>query len=196
VQVKHLVVLSVATAELSDTVFGKQFGPIEAATKEAGIPYTLVRLPVFIDNNWGQQATIKSQGKLYGPANPDAVFTPVAVSDIGDAFASILANPGPHAGKTYTLTSSPVSHAQIAAAFGKVTGKQVDYVQVPYDAAKQSFVGAGWPEWQADGLLELFKLFDAGSAATNNPTGDVKALTGKDPISTEQWVAQVGAAFA
>jgi hypothetical protein len=36
-------------------------------------------------------------------------------------------------------------------------------------------VGAGWPEWQVDGLTELLKLFDAGLGVTNNPTGDVKA---------------------
>lgn len=193
---KHLVVLSVHTAELQGTVFGRQFAPIEAATKASGIPYTLLRLPVFIDNNWGQQATIKSQGKLYGPANPQALFNPIAVSDIGIAFGTVLANPAAHVNKTYIINSAATSNAATAAAFSKATGKQVDYVQVPYAAAKQSFIGAGWPEWQVIGLLELFGLFDADSRVTHNDSTDFKTITGKDAITTEQWIAQVGAAFA
>jgi uncharacterized protein YbjT (DUF2867 family) len=151
---------------------------------------------VFIDNNWGQQATIKGQGKIYGPANPNAPFSPIAVSDIGIAFGTVLTNPSAHVNKTYIINAAATTNAATAAAFSKATGKQVDYVQVPYEAAKQSFIGAGWPEWQVIGLLDLFNLFDADSRVTHNDSTDFKAITGKDPVSTEQWIAQVGAAFA
>jgi hypothetical protein len=29
-----------------------QFNPIEKATKASGLPWTIIRLPIFIDNTW------------------------------------------------------------------------------------------------------------------------------------------------
>jgi NAD(P)H dehydrogenase (quinone) len=65
--IKHLVVVSVLTAELTDTVFGRQFTQIEGHVKKLGVPYTLLRLPFFIDNNWGNVDSIKGQstGQLF-----------------------------------------------------------------------------------------------------------------------------------
>ncbi len=49
--VGFLAVVSVSTSG-ADTVFGRQFGPIEEATKASGLPYVLFRLPFFTDNLW------------------------------------------------------------------------------------------------------------------------------------------------
>lgn len=48
----YVLVLSVSTAGDETTVFGRQFTEIEASVKAAGIPFTLIRLPLFTDNNW------------------------------------------------------------------------------------------------------------------------------------------------
>jgi uncharacterized protein YbjT (DUF2867 family) len=50
--VPHIVVLSVSTANRTTTVFGAQFYEIEEMVKESGIPYTIMRLPLFTDNLW------------------------------------------------------------------------------------------------------------------------------------------------
>jgi uncharacterized protein YbjT (DUF2867 family) len=50
--VKFVVVLSVVTCG-ADSIFGKQFDPIEEKTKENfGAAYAIVRLPLFMDNNY------------------------------------------------------------------------------------------------------------------------------------------------
>ncbi len=190
---KALVVLSVSSVE-EGGIFAKQFIPIEQEAKKAGVPYTIVRLPIFIDNNFASQQSIKGQGKIYGPANPNAKIATISVADVAAAFAVILANPKLHAGKTYRLASKPYSHNELAAAFSKATGKQVDYVQVPYEGAKQAFLGLGIPEWQTDGILELLHHVDSG-AKYYSATPDFRTLTGRDPISVEEWTAQVGQAF-
>ena len=94
------------------TIFADQFFPIEAEAHASGVPFTVLRLPLFIDNNWGNKDSIHSQGKIYGPARPDARFTPVAVSDIAESAAAILVNPAPHVGKTYRLTAPAFRDAQ------------------------------------------------------------------------------------
>ena len=50
--VRHLVVLSLPTADIVSTTFGAQFHPVEVATKASGLPWTLILLPLFFDNNW------------------------------------------------------------------------------------------------------------------------------------------------
>ena len=35
------------------------------------------------------------------------------------------------------------------------------------DNAKKYLMGVGLPEWQIDGILELYKLIDSGSPTTN-----------------------------
>ena len=59
--VKNLLVVSALSADLTDTVFGGLFSAIESHVKKLGVPYTLLRLPIFIDNNWGNADSIKGQ---------------------------------------------------------------------------------------------------------------------------------------
>jgi uncharacterized protein YbjT (DUF2867 family) len=70
------------------------------------------------------------------------------VQDVGDAAAAILANPAAHAFRTYSLSGPLYSHGELAATLSTALGRTIDYVQVPYEAAKKSFMDKGWPEWQ------------------------------------------------
>ena len=194
-QAEHVVVVSVPVVEVPDqSLFGRQIAPIEAHVLAAKIPFTLLRLPLFIDNNWGNQASIKGQGAIYGPVDPTAQYTSIAVSDAGEAAAVILTHPTHHVHKTYTLTTALYTHADLAAAFAAATGKAVAYVQVPYPAAREAILKS-LPEWQTDGVLELFKLIDTHNHAATLQTSDFKAIVGRDPLTITQWTAAVAAAF-
>eukprot|EP00052_Salpingoeca_macrocollata_P001810 m.27715 g.27715 ORF g.27715 m.27715 type:complete len:272 (+) comp11700_c0_seq2:55-870(+) len=98
------VVVSVLTAE-TETIFGKQFTQIEAAAKKSPVHYTILRLPIFIENNFASVESVKTQSTIYGPAKPWVVFTPVSVKEVGEAAATILTHPKKHANKTYRLTT-------------------------------------------------------------------------------------------
>jgi uncharacterized protein YbjT (DUF2867 family) len=90
-----------------------------------------------------------------------------------------MADPSEHAGKTYKLVSPAFSlNNMAAAAFSKTLGKEVKATTVPYDAAKEAFMGMGFPEWQTDGILELYKCIDEGSAVTNeSEIGHIELIT-------------------
>ena len=57
--VAQLIVVSVSTAELADSIFGKQFEEIErgvaavAAASSSALHFTIVRLPLFLENYYG-----------------------------------------------------------------------------------------------------------------------------------------------
>jgi predicted dinucleotide-binding enzyme len=97
--------------------------------------------------------------------------------------------------QTYNLVTKAHSNAELAHHFTHALNKEVKYVQVPYEAAKKSFMDSGFPEWQVDGIMELFKMFDADSKVTNMESGDFKKITGRNPTSIQDWVAQVAPAF-
>ena len=46
---------------------------------------------------------------------------------------------------------------------------------------RRSLLGAGWPEWQAKGMLELFDVFATNQAAVVSPEGE--RLLGR-PLTT------------
>jgi len=190
---KSLVVLSVATADEPE-IFGRQFKPVEERAKASGVPFVILRLPLFIDNNWANVESIKGAGQIYGAAKPASRYGAIAVQDVGTAAALILSNPAPHLGKTYTLTGPASSPEGDCVAFSKALGKPVTYVHVPFEAAKAAMMGKGFPEWQVDGIIELLKGMDAGSSS-GVVTDEFKKLTGADPIGPEQWMAAVKGAF-
>jgi len=192
---KYIAIVSFPTA-YSDSCFGKQIGPVEDHLKASGVTYAILRLPMFIDNFWGLAAGIKGDNKIYAPVKPEAAYCPISVEDIGLASATILAHPKKHKNKTYTLTTPKnIAHADIAKVFSEVLGRQIDYVQVPYEAAKKAFMDLGVPEWQADGVMELYKYVDAGDKMVTTPTKDFKKIVGKEAKGFKQWLEPVKGAF-
>ena len=114
-QAKHIVLVSFAfPVHAPHTVFGGQADQLEASVEKSGIPFTILRLPLFTDNTINYAATVKSQNKFYSATRPDAPFSTIAVSDVGDAAAVVLAQPAKHAGKKYLLASRPWTNQELA----------------------------------------------------------------------------------
>jgi predicted ATPase len=66
--------------------------------------------------------------------------------DIGEAAAKILSEDG-HEGKTYTLTGpTAISYYDVAGALSEVLGKEVTYIPVPLEKAKEAMLSRGIPE--------------------------------------------------
>ena len=194
--VKHQVVVSVIAVDRQDILFGRQFTEIETSLKALGVTYTILRLTIFFENNFGFKSSIKDAGAIYFPVDPSKKFCTASVGDIGKAAAAILVSPAKHAYKTYNIVGDHHSYGDVAAAFGEALGKTVTYNRVSYDAAKQAFLGKGLPEWHVDGLMELFKLIDSGdSAISTTESSDYNLIAGQQPTSLKAWVTQVKGAF-
>lgn len=66
------VMLSVASANKADTIFGRQFGPLETGFWELGIDGCVLRLPMFMENALGHLKSLTEAGKMYSPNSLDA----------------------------------------------------------------------------------------------------------------------------
>ena len=194
--VKHQVLVSAITADLQDTLFGRQRNQIETAVKALGVTYTFLRLPLFFEHYFGIKDTIRNVSAIYAPMDPSKTFSQASVGDIGRAAAAVLVNPVKHTNKTYDIVSDCLSYREVAAVFSEVLGKTVTYNRVPYDSTKQALLGVGQPEWQVDGLIESFKLVDSGSSIVNTANvSDFNLITREQPTSLKAWVAEVKGAF-
>lgn len=74
-----------------------------------------------------------------------------------------------------------------------VTGKPVQYVSPPEEVTLASLTGAGWPEWQAKGVVELFEVFASNQAPV--VTEDGANLLGRPLTTFKQFVESNKAAF-
>jgi len=104
-----------------------------------------------------------------------------------------------HAGKTLNCTGpDAVSNDEIAVWFGeslKKDTKAVKYVQVKPEDALKSMVGAGWPEWQAKGVLELQDLINKKDPVSSLVTDDFKNIVGHKSHSPSTWIGHQGHHF-
>ena len=194
--VKYLLVVSVSTARLTSTIYGAQFSEIEDKIEELGVPYTVLRLPYFLENLWGSKDSIVGQGAISSPLNPETSFASVSAEDAGKAAASILANPSKHAGKIYDIVSDEQTYNDITQSFSKALGREINYDHAPYEATKQALLGAGFPEWRIDAFIEVMKLMDAGAPGTIiTDLSHFEKITGEKPTSFSDWISRNAPGF-
>lgn len=192
---KHVVVVSFSNAGAMTEIFGRQGAEIEAeVTAPGGTPFTILRLPLFFDNFWGNAGSIKGQSKIYNSASPDGGSVGISTDDIAAVAAAIIEQgPGKHGGKTYYINGEPYTNAALAAAFSSALGRTVDYVQVPESGVEQAMSGFGMQKWQIDGILDLNRRITAGTYAFPS---DVEAILGRPATTMEAFVKAIAGSGA
>ena len=195
--VKHILTVSVLTVELTDTIYGKQYGELESSVKHLQIPYTFIRLPPFVDNYWAYKRPIQQNSSFSTPADPTKPFSAVVVEDAGKAAAAIMAEPEKHYGKTYKLISNRHTLNELAAAFSQALGKNVKYERISYNDCRRRLVEVvGFSEEDADGILEIYRLTDEECPMLDDPEmSHFNQIMGEKPTSLKEWVNEVTPAF-
>lgn len=165
---------------------------VEEALKSSGLPWTMLKPTFFMQNTMMAAQTVASDGMIYWDMK-DGKLAMIDVRDAIDAAAAILTGSG-HEGNTYILTGpTSISFHDVARTFSKVLGKDVKYVSVPGEAAIESMVGMGIPEWIAKGYAELSEGFVEGFA--DSVSDKVLTLTGHPARSFEQFATDFAQVF-
>lgn len=69
-------------------------------------------------------------------------------------------------------------------------------MQVPYAVGREALISKGLPDWQADGICELFNLIDEGNTAVCQTSEDFQDITGQPPTTLQAWIESVKDGFA
>ena len=137
----------------------QQLEEIDQLLEASGLPCTLIKPTFFMQNIMMAAQTVASDGMVYMPMKEGRLGM-VDLRDVADVALRVLTSEG-HEGKTYVLTGpASISFHEVADGLAKALGKQVTYVDVPPEAARESIIGMGMSEWLADGYIELFEDFN------------------------------------
>ncbi|MGH7614387.1 MAG: NAD(P)H-binding protein [Gemmatimonadales bacterium] len=164
----------------------KQLAAAEEDLKNSGLAWTILQPTFFMQNTMMTAQTVKEQAAIYFDWGAGKAGM-IDVRDVVDsAIGALAATDGRFDGKSFVLTGpQSIGFTEVAASIGKAIGKDVKYVPVPHEAAKQAMVGMGVPEWIVDGFVELAVGFENNFA--NTTTDGVKTLAGHAPRSFEQF---------
>jgi uncharacterized protein YbjT (DUF2867 family) len=191
--VKLMVKHSVAGAQHKAPGFPSWHRAGEERLEASGIPYVVLRPASFASNALYWAGSIKGQGTVYG-ALGEAAIPVIDPEDIAEAAATVLTTPG-HEGKFYELSGpEALTTAQQVEALGRAIGKDLKYVNVPDDAARQSMLGMGMSPAYVDAMISLIQML-RGIGRLEPYPGDVETLTGHKPRSFGQWAEANAAAF-
>jgi uncharacterized protein YbjT (DUF2867 family) len=186
----HIVRHSMWGSEKSRII--KQGEQAERAIMSSGLPWTMLKPTFFMQNTMMAAQTITSDGVIYWNTD-DGKIAMIDVRDIVDVAAAVLTGSG-HEGKSYILTGpEAISYHDVAATFSRVLGKDIQYVNVPGEAALKSMVSMGFLEWIAQGYNELMEGFSEGFASRT--TNNVATLSRHPARSFEQFVRDYAQVF-
>ncbi|WP_031527477.1 SDR family oxidoreductase [Dyadobacter crusticola] len=191
--VKHIVKLSQWAADLHSPVrFLRYHAVVENAILASGLKYTFLRPNLFMQGLLEFRDTIRSQDQFFG-AIGEAKVSVVDTRDIAAAAGEALIHPA-HENKIYNLTGpEALSHYELAARLSTAVGRNIRFVDVPSEALRDMLRHIGFPDWQAEGLIEDYAHYKRGEADT--VTSGVLEATGSEPRSFDAFAADYAGLF-
>lgn len=186
--VKQIVKLSASGADAEPGIqLGRRHREAEKYLESSGIPYVILRPTSFMQNFITYQgASILQEGKIYLPLGTGKVSY-IDANDIAAVATKVLTQPG-YDSRILELTGpEAISVTEVAAILSRVSGREITYVDVPEEAARQAMQNQHMPDWMVDAMLELNSILKAGYGAT--VTNTVEQVTGR-PARTFKQFAQ------
>jgi uncharacterized protein YbjT (DUF2867 family) len=184
--VKHVVLNSALGAGDYPKSFPGWHRKVEDKLKGTGMSYTILRPNGFLQNIGAYNApSIRAQGAFYA-AMGDAKVSYLDVGDIAVVAVKALQE-GAHAGKTYELNGpEAISNQELAKRISRITGRTVNYVDIPESAQREAMLALGMPEWQVTALLQLQQYYKQGGGAKTD--GVLQSLIERAPVSLDQYL--------
>jgi uncharacterized protein YbjT (DUF2867 family) len=157
----------------------------EQGIRESALEWTVVR------STWFAQDF--SEHFLLPPVLTGVIALPtdvpepfVDLEDVADVVVAALTEDGHH-GRTYELTGPRlVTFAEAAALISAAAGRPVRFERVTPEECTARMLAEGVPAMEAEALTDLFsRILDGRNA---NVTGDVRAVTGREPRDFADFV--------
>jgi uncharacterized protein YbjT (DUF2867 family) len=191
--VARIVKLSATVASVdSPLLFPRRHGHIERHLRRSGVPSTVIAPGFFMTNVLAFTKPIRHTGKLFAPAG-GARIAMIHPGDVAAAAAVALVEDG-HEGRRYDLTGPhAITYADVARELSEATGRAIEFVDIPDEAARAGMLDAGLPPVDAEYLVTLYGALRNG---VGEPTTDaVERLTGAAPRPFAEFAREHAALF-
>lgn len=190
--VRHIIYTSWPKADTSVALVSKEHIETEKLIKESGLSYTILRNYPYAQNIFFAIPQALESGTLYGTAGKGSVAY-VTREDCADAAAGALASSS-FQNEVFDITGKDsIDYEELARLVTEVSGKKLNYVDIPEGDLKAALVKSGLPEIWAD----VFVTFDLSykNGDTKVVTDAVLKLSGHAPKGFKEFLIENKAAL-
>ena len=163
---RHLVYTSVGGADRDPVIWHwRTKTQIEDHVRTLGLPYTILRPVMFMENHASRVFGVASPTALIRMIPPRTALQLIAVDDIGALAALVFADPDRFAGQELEIAGDEMTRDQLVAAMNRALGRTLNTDPVPRELLVQLGLDAERVDqstetggWQADipALRELY----------------------------------------
>jgi uncharacterized protein YbjT (DUF2867 family) len=191
--VEYIVNMSQITARADfPSEVGRRYWLGERILDWSGIGVTHLRPTVFLENWLVFADAIRKESKIFLPYGKGK-SAPIWAEDVARVIVSILVDPASHRGKTYVPTGPrSLTQAELAATFGRVLGKSIEYVDLPVAPWAQALAQVRTP-FQIEYMSRLAEAHQRGDLDVQ--TDVVRQIAGAPAKTPDAFVAENRAAF-
>ena len=183
--VRLIAYTSIANAGSTGMQLAAEHEATEAALKESGLPFTLLRNGWYLENYTDQLGSYLQHGAVLGSAGEGRVSA-ASRADYAHAAASVLLLEG-QAGRVYELGGDePFTLSELAAEVSSAAGQPVTYQDLPVEQYAKMLVEAGLPEAYAAILADSDLGVARGELLVTS--GDLSRLIGRPATSLRDAV--------
>jgi uncharacterized protein YbjT (DUF2867 family) len=190
-KVGRLVYLSVFEPESAPDVphfIGKV--PVEAAVRESGLPWTILR-PNYFFANEERLAPAIARGTYPQPLGEVGV-SGIDVGDIADAAVNALTGSGLENQTISVVGLDVLTGPSIAATYAKHLGREVRYGGDDLDAWSARMAEHGLPDWLVHDLRAMFAHIQRhGQRASDADHEAVRRVLGREPRRFDDFAAEL-----
>ncbi len=185
--VRHLVLLSLQGAEGNRVV---PHAALEAWLRDSGLSWTFVRAGFFMQNlTTTHRSDIRDRDALVVPAGRGATAV-VDTADVAAVAAAALLDPDRHRGQAWTPTGpEALTYDEVAAILTRTLGRTIRYPApglIRYARHARGTLGMPWGMVAVTSAI--YTVARLGRA--DGLTDDVLTVTGREPVSFEQFAAR------
>ncbi len=161
--------------------------PSHKATEEAlaasGLSWTYLRNGLYAEYRGDELQLAKDNGAFHHNLG-DGRTAYVSREDCAAAAAAVLRGGSEHDGQAYNITGPAlIGAAELAEIYGRLSGREVEAINVPDEGIIEGIIGAGLPEFVAR-LIASFGTAIRGGYL-DGLSDSVEKLTGRSPATLE-----------
>ena len=160
----------------------------------SGLPVVNIRPTMFLESFLALAAASVRERSRIELAFGSGKTSPVAAADVARVVATVLADPGPHLGRTYELTGprSQDMHG-VAREFSDALNREVTYTDRPAEDWERELKGLGLPEHLTRHVVTMGELHRAGRY--DRLADGVEQVTGRKAMTVREFVSLHADAF-
>jgi uncharacterized protein YbjT (DUF2867 family) len=161
----------------------------EQALAWSGLPVVTIRPTVFLEGFFLPLTapSVRDRSHIELPFGRGKT-NPVSTADVARVVDAVLAEPGPHLGRTYELTGprSQDMHA-VAHEYSEALNREITYSDIPPEDWERALKKVGLPEYLTKHLMTMAELNRAGRY--DRMADGVERVTGRPAMSVGEFVA-------